>query len=242
MEVIPAIDLKEGAAVQLVGGDIHQERVHVDDPVAKALEFAEQGARWLHIIDLDRALGTGNNLQLIKRLLEEVPRVRFQVGGGIRFTEDIDDLLMAGAARVVVGTRAVTDDKWFAHVCDRYGDRILAAVDVKDDEILIQAWKESSGKKLHEWAKVADAAGVGGFLYTDVAKEGRLGGANVAGVDALVKAVKKPVIASGGIRHVEDLKHLAKAGAWGAVVGMAAYTGSLDLPAAHKEFRGAPGR
>jgi phosphoribosylformimino-5-aminoimidazole carboxamide ribotide isomerase len=198
------------------------------------------GSRWIHVVDLDRALGQGSNLQVVKRLLEQVQGVRFQVGGGIRFTEDIDDLLDCGAARVVVGTRAVTDDKWFAHVCDRYGDRIVAAVDVKQDEILIKGWQESSGRRLLEWANRADQQGVGGFLYTDVSKEGRLQGANIQGVEQLCKHVRKPVIASGGVRDVADLKRLAEAGAWGAVVGMAAYTGQLDLAAAYRTFHGAP--
>lgn len=240
MEVIPAIDLKNGAAVQLVGGDIAQERIHVDDPIEQAREFVRKGSRWIHIVDLDRALGTGSNLQTVKHILERVPGARFQVGGGIRFTEDIDDLLNSGAARVVIGTRAVSDDKWFAHVCERYGDRIVAAVDVKNDEILINGWQASSGKKVLDWAKRADAQGIGGFLYTDVSKEGRLQGANVAGVEQLCKHVKKPVIASGGVRDIADLKRLGDAGAWGAVVGMAAYTGRLDLAAAYKTFHGAP--
>jgi phosphoribosylformimino-5-aminoimidazole carboxamide ribotide isomerase len=240
MEVIPAIDLRNGAAVQLVGGDVAQERVHVDDPVEQARAFVKMGSRWIHVVDLDRALGQGSNLQVVKRLLEQVQGVRFQVGGGIRFTEDIDDLLDCGAARVVVGTRAVTDDKWFAHVCDRYGDRIVAAVDVKQDEILIKGWQESSGRRLLEWANRADQQGVGGFLYTDVSKEGRLQGANIQGVEQLCKHVRKPVIASGGVRDVADLKRLAEAGAWGAVVGMAAYTGQLDLAAAYRTFHGAP--
>lgn len=235
MEVIPAIDLRDGACVQLVGGDITNERVHVDDPIAQARKFIEQGARWIHIVDLDRALGNGNNLQCIKRLLE-LPGVRFQVGGGVRFTEDIDDLLMAGAARVVIGTRAVTDDKWFAHVAERYGQRIVVAVDARGDDILIKGWQESSGKRLLDWTTNADRSGVGGFLFTDVGKEGRLEGPNVESVERLCKKIKAPVIASGGIRSIEDLQHLWEAGAWGAVVGMAAYTGSLDVAAAHKHF------
>lgn len=241
MEVIPAIDLKDGACVQLVGGDVHQERVHVDDPVAQAQKFIDQGARWIHVVDLDRALGTGNNLQVIKRLLE-LPGARFQVGGGIRFTEDIDALFECNAARVVVGTRAVTDDKWFAHVCERYGDRILAAIDARGDDILIKGWQESSGKKLHDWAQKADKLGLGGLLYTDVAREGRLGGPNVEGVAGLVKKVKAPVIASGGVRDLDDLQALWEAGAWGVVVGMAAYTGGLDLPAVHRHFARKGGR
>ena len=240
MEIIPAIDLKDGACVQLVGGDVRQERVHIDDPVAQARRFVEQGARWIHVVDLDRALGTGNNLQVIKRILE-VPGARFQVGGGIRFTEDVDGLLECNAARVVVGTRAVTDDKWFAHCCERYGDRLVAAVDARGDDILIRGWQEASGKKLHEWAREADRMGLGAFLYTDVAREGRMEGANAEGVRELVRLVKRPVLASGGVRGMEDLEALRAAGAWGVVVGMAAYTGALDLPAAIRRFsKGAP--
>ncbi|HUR70113.1 MAG TPA: 1-(5-phosphoribosyl)-5-[(5-phosphoribosylamino)methylideneamino]imidazole-4-carboxamide isomerase [Candidatus Thermoplasmatota archaeon] len=235
MEIIPAIDLKGGACVQLVGGDPHHEKIHIDDPLAQAQKFIDQGARWIHIVDLDRALGTGNNLQIIKKILE-VPGARFQVGGGIRFTEDIDMLLECNAARVVVGTRAVTDDKWFAHVCERYGDRVVAAVDAKGDDILIKGWQESSGKKLHEWGAKAASQGIGGLLYTDVSREGRMGGVNAEGVATLVKRVKIPVVASGGVRHLDDLQTLWEAGAWGVVVGMAVYTGALDLKQAIAHF------
>lgn len=235
MEIIPAIDLKDGACVQLVGGDVRQEKVHVDDPVGQARKFAEMGAKWIHVVDLDRALGTGNNMQVIRKILE-VPGVRFQVGGGIRFTEDIDALFECNAARVVIGTRAVTDDKWFAHVCERYGNRVFAAIDARGDDILIKGWQEQSGKKLVPWAEQADRLGLGGFLYTDVAKEGRMGGVNAEAVAHLVKRVEAPVIASGGVRGMDDLQSLWEAGAWGVVVGMAAYTGALDLPNAFQHF------
>lgn len=235
MEIIPAIDLKGGACVQLVGGDPKHEKVRIDDAVEQARRFVEMGARWIHIVDLDRALGTGNNLQLIKRILE-VPGARFQVGGGIRFTEDIDALLECNAARVVVGTRAVTDDKWFGHVCSRYGDRVVAAIDARDDDILIKGWQESSGKKLHEWAAKASEMGIGGLLYTDVGREGRMGGANAESVAKLTKRVKLPVVASGGVRGMDDLQNLWEAGAWGVVVGMAVYTGALDLRGAIQHF------
>lgn len=237
MEIIPAIDLKGGACVQLVGGDVQQEKVHVDDPVEQARRFVEQGARWIHIVDLDRALGTGTNLHLVRRIINEVPSARYQVGGGIRFTEDIDDLFNAGATRVVVGTRAVTDDKWCAHVAERYGDRLVVAVDARGEDVLIHGWREVSGKKLLDFAMQCGAAGIGGFLYTDVAREGLMRGANVDGVRRLADALQKPVIASGGVGSLEDCAALAEAGAWGAVVGMAAYTGALDLPAAYKRFR-----
>jgi phosphoribosylformimino-5-aminoimidazole carboxamide ribotide isomerase len=235
MEIIPAIDLKGGACVQLVGGDPLHEKIHIDDPVDQARRFVAMGARWIHIVDLDRALGTGNNLQVIKKILE-VPGARFQVGGGIRFTEDIDALLEANAARVVIGTRAVTDDKWFAHVCERYGDRIVVAVDARGEDILINGWQESSGKKLHEWGAKAADMGIGGLLYTDVAKEGRMGGVNADGVAKLTKRLKTPVIASGGVGSMDDLQTLWEAGAWGVVIGMAVYTGALDLPKAIQHF------
>lgn len=235
MEIIPAIDLKGGACVQLVGGDPHHEKIHIDDAVEQARKFVSMGARRIHIVDLDRALGTGNNLQLIKKILE-VPGCRFQVGGGIRFTEDIDALFEANAARVVIGTRAVTDDKWFSHVCDRYGDRIVVAVDARGEDILINGWQEVSGKKLNEWGAKAAEMGIGGLLYTDVAKEGRMGGVNAASVAALVKRVKAPVMASGGVRSIDDLQSLWEAGAWGVVIGMAVYTGALDLPKAIQTF------
>lgn len=241
MEVIPAIDIRGGACVQLVGGDVTKEKVHIDDPVAQARKFIDMGAKWIHVVDLDRALGTGNNMQVIKRILE-LPNARFQVGGGLRFTEDIDDLLAANAARVVVGTRAVTDDKWFAHVCERYGNRIYAAVDARGDDILIKGWTESSGKKLLPWAKEADKLGVGGFLYTDVALEGRMGGVNARSVETLAKAVDVPVIASGGVSGMEDLQELWEAHAWGVVVGMAAYTGKLDVAGAIRHFARKGGR
>jgi phosphoribosylformimino-5-aminoimidazole carboxamide ribotide isomerase len=235
MEIIPAIDIKGGVCVQLVGGDPANEKVRVDDPVEQARKFVQQGARWIHIVDLDRALGTGNNLQLIKRILE-VPGARFQVGGGIRFTEDIDALLEANAARAVVGTRAVTDDKWFGHVCERYGDRVVAAVDARGDEILIKGWQESSGRKLIDWGARASEQGIGGLLYTDVSREGRMAGVNAEGVHKLAKRVKVPVIASGGVSSMEDLQDLWEAGAWGVVVGMAVYTGALDLQQAIRQF------
>lgn len=241
MQIIPAIDLRGGACVQLVGGDPRTEKVHIDDPVEQARKFVAQGAKWIHVVDLDRALGTGNNLQVIKRILE-VPGARFQVGGGIRFTEDIDDLLQCNAARVVVGTRAVTDEKWFSHVCERYGNRIYAAIDARGDEILIKGWTETSGRKLLPWAREADAAGVGGFIYTDVALEGRMGGVNAKQVESLAKTVGVPVIASGGVGGMDDLQALWEAHAWGVVIGMAAYTGGLDLPAAFRHFDRKGGR
>lgn len=238
MHVVPAVDLLGGACVQLEGGDLAKERVRLDDPVAEALRWRGMGADWIHVVDLDRALERGSNLRTVQRLIEEVP-ARIQVGGGVRQFDDIDALFNAGAARVVVGTRAVKDPVFLREAATRYGDRLVVAVDAKGDEIVVRGWTEGSGRSLIEFAREAASLGVGGLLYTDVGKEGRLGGANVDMVARLTAAVDVPVVASGGITTEQDLARLADAGAWGAVVGMAAYTGRLDMKAMFDRYRDA---
>lgn len=235
MFVIPAVDLLGGACVQLEGGDLAKEKVRLDQPVAEAARWHWMGAEWLHVVDLDRALERGSNLRIVQRLIEEVP-VKVQVGGGIRQFDDVDAMLNAGAARVVVGTRAVKDPVFLREAAARYGGRLVVAVDAKGDEIVVRGWQEGSGRSLLEFGREAAALGVGGLLYTDVGREGRLGGPNVEMVAALADAVDVPVVASGGITTMEDLERLAAAGAWGAVVGMAAYTGRLDMKAAIERF------
>jgi len=226
--VIPAVDLREGKCVQLVGGDYANERVRIPDPLAVARDWQQKGAPWLHVVDLDRATGRGSNLQVVKQILQEA-RVPVSVGGGIRFTEDIDDLLNAGAARVIVGTRAVTDPVWLEAAAARYGKRMAVAVDARGDEIVIKGWAEGSGVKLLDFAKQCDHLGLGALLYTDVGREGQMVGANVEAVGRLAAAVRTPVIASGGVATHEDLVRLRDAGAAGAVLGMSIYTGRIDL-------------
>lgn len=243
MHPIPAIDLRGGAAVQLVQGDLNQEKVRLPDPVAVAKDWASKGAEWLHVVDLDRAFAHGNNFRLIERLLEAVSEgVRVQVGGGVRFHDDIDALLNAGAARVVVGTRAVTDAEFLKDAARRYGKRLVVAVDARDNEVVVKGWTESSGKPLGRFAREASRAGVGALLYTDVGREGGLGGANVSGVRALVDAVPgTPIIASGGVAGLDDLLRLQAAGAAAVVVGMAFYTGRVDFVEAKAQLARAAG-
>ncbi|HVL48065.1 MAG TPA: 1-(5-phosphoribosyl)-5-[(5-phosphoribosylamino)methylideneamino]imidazole-4-carboxamide isomerase [Candidatus Thermoplasmatota archaeon] len=232
MRVIPAVDLRNGACVQLVGGDPREERVNVPDPVAQAQAFRDMGAAWLHVVDLDRAFGTGSNLRVVTRILEALPGMMVQVGGGVRFVEDIDTLLNAGAARVVIGTRAVTDPVFLHEIAKRYGRRVVIALDAKGGHVVAKGWTESTGRDVLEFAREVDGLGVGGILYTDVDREGRMSGANVEGVRRLAAAVSTPVVASGGVRDRADLDALRGTGAWGAVVGMAAYTGAVDMRAA----------
>lgn len=239
MQLVPAIDLKEGACVQLVGGVLAHEKIRLPDPVAEARKWADQGAEWLHVVDLDRAFQRGNNFEIVTRIIEAVSdRVKVQVGGGLRFTQDIDAVLDAGAARIVVGTRAVQDEAFLKEVAERYGKRAIVAVDARDGEVVIRGWTESSGKPLGRFAREAARHGVGGLLYTDVGREGRLGGANVLGVRSLVEAVPgTPIIASGGVSAVDDLLRLQMAGASATIVGMALYSGKIDYRKATDALR-----
>ncbi|HLE95774.1 MAG TPA: 1-(5-phosphoribosyl)-5-[(5-phosphoribosylamino)methylideneamino]imidazole-4-carboxamide isomerase, partial [Candidatus Thermoplasmatota archaeon] len=231
MNVIPAVDLREGACVQLEGGDMTAERVRRPDPVAEARRWHEMGAEWIHVVDLDRALGRGSNLRVVQRILEEVP-AKMVVGGGVRMFDEIDALLNAGAARVVIGTRAVTEPDFLREAASRYGNRLVVAVDARGEDIVVKGWTESSGHLLLDFAKQAGSLGIGALLYTDVGLEGRMTGPNVESVRRLAAVSRAPVVASGGIASMQDLDALREAGAWGAVVGMAAYTGKLDMQSA----------
>ncbi len=225
---IPAVDIRGGRCVQLVGGDPSVENVSRPDPVAEATRWVERGATWLHVVDLDAALDEGSNLPVIREILQAVP-VPVQVGGGLRSMEDVQEVLDAGARRAVVGTRAVRDPEFLQEAGAVFGDALVVAVDARGQEIVVKGWTEGSGEDLLTFATRADEAGVGGLLYTDVGREGRKTGANVEGVRSLVDAVGVPVIASGGIANAQDLQALMDAGAWGAVVGMAFYDGTLDF-------------
>lgn len=236
MKFIPSIDLRDGHCVQLVGGDLTQEKVRLPDAIAQAKAFEADGAEILHVVDLDRALGRGSNLQVVRHILESV-RIPVQVGGGIRVFEDIDYLLDCGAAKVVLGTRAVKDLQFLEEAADRYGNRLTIAVDARGDEIVVKGWTEGSGRTLHDFARQVDGLGVGSILYTDVGREGRMQGPNVDNVRKLTSSLKTRVLASGGIRNVADLVELKKAGAWGAVVGMALYTGAIATPAAKEALK-----
>lgn len=224
---IPAVDLRDGRCVQLVGGDPDDEPVSRPDPVAEAARWQERGARWLHVVDLDRALGEGDNLEVVRAILDEVG-IPVQVGGGLRTLDDVQELVDAGARRAIVGTRAVTDPTFLREAGEHFGDRVLVAVDARDGEVVVEGWTKGSGRPVRDLAREAAEAHVGGLLYTDVDREGRLAGPDVDGVRELVETAGVPVIASGGIASLDHLRALADAGAWGAVVGMAFYDGTLD--------------
>lgn len=235
MMLLPAIDLREGACVQLVGGDYADERVRLPDAVAQARAFVEMGAKRLHVVDLDAATGRGDNAELVARIAREAG-VPVQAGGGVRTVERALALVAAGVDRVVVGTRAVEDRSFLEQVAAELPERVVVALDVRGTEVLVRGWQGGSGKDLLELSAELDGLPLAGLLVTAVHLEGKLEGIDAELYRALVPSTRHAVIASGGVSGVDDLRALRDLGCAAAVAGMALYTGKLDLRAALEEF------
>ncbi|MGH7560321.1 MAG: HisA/HisF-related TIM barrel protein [Gemmatimonadales bacterium] len=235
MIAIPALDLRDGACVQLVGGDYAAERIRIDDPVSVARRWADLGFRRLHIVDLDAATGRGSNRETVRDILGASP-LPMQVGGGVRFEEDVAALLAAGADRVVVGTRAIEDRDWLATIATEHPGRVIVAADVRERRVVTRGWSETLALDVFDLVAELSELPLAGLLVTAVHREGRMAGADVPLMRALVARTSLPVIASGGIATLEDLQALAAAGCTGAVLGMALYTGTLDPRLVAEEF------
>jgi phosphoribosylformimino-5-aminoimidazole carboxamide ribotide isomerase len=236
VKVIPAIDVKGGKCVQLVGGKPGTEKVIIDDVMGVAKRWQSEGAEMLHIIDLDSALGTGNNETLIEMIAASIS-IPVQVGGGIRDEEKVQRLFDIGCERVIVGTRAIQDKPFVKKMADEYPDGIVVAIDSVANEVVIRGWQESSGKNLLAVVKDLESLPIFGFLYTNVEVEGQLRGIDPIPIQALANNTKKPLIVSGGVTTMGDLDLLQRIGARFAVVGMAIYTGRIDFKKAVREFR-----
>ena len=235
MIAIPAVDLREGAVVQLVGGDFEQEKVRLDDARDVARRWADHGFRWLHVVDLDAAAGRGANGPLVRDLLAESAAL-VQVGGGVRTTERVESLLADGASRVIVGTRAVEDLDWLREIADRNPGTIVLAADVRDRRVVTHGWTKTQA--LHVVDLVEELAGVplAGLLVTAVHREGRMEGTDLPLMEDVAEASAWPVFASGGVASMADLRALEDRGVAGAVIGMALYTGALDARTVAEEF------
>jgi phosphoribosylformimino-5-aminoimidazole carboxamide ribotide isomerase len=236
MKLLPAVDVKGGKCVQLVGGKPGTEKVTIDDVVGVARKWQGDGAEMIHIIDLDSALGSGDNETLIETLIGDLS-VPVQVGGGVRTPEKVQRLFEIGCERVIVGTRAIQDRVFTESIAGEYGDGIVVAVDSSADEVLIKGWQEGSGRGSVEVIKDLGQLPIWGFLYTNVEVEGRLQGIDSDRIRKVVSTTSKPVIVSGGITTVADLEQLKRIGAHSAVVGMAIYTGRIDFRTAVRDFR-----
>ncbi len=200
MKLLPAVDVKGGKCVQLVGGKPGTEKVTIDDVVGVARKWQGDGAEMIHIIDLDSALGSGDNETLIETLIGDLS-VPVQVAGGVRTPEKVQRLFEIGCERVIVGTRAIQDRVFTESIAGEYGDGIVVAVDSSADEVLIKGWQEGSGRGSVEVVKDLDQLPIWGFLYTNVEVEGRLQGIDSDRIRKIVSATSKPVIVSGGSRR-----------------------------------------
>jgi phosphoribosylformimino-5-aminoimidazole carboxamide ribotide isomerase len=237
--LIPAIDLQGGRCVRLVEGRPDTATVFGDDPLAWARRWADEGAERLHVVDLDGAFAGGpRHAPLIAAMVAGVP-VPVEVGGGLRDVDTVAGALATGARWAILGTAAALDPALLAAACARWPGRILVGVDAVDGQVAIEGWTRTLPLTALELARRADAAGAGAVIYTDVRRDGTGRGPNLEATAALASGAGLPVIASGGIAGVEDLRRLAAIpGVTGAIVGRALYTGAVDLRAATAALAG----
>ena len=235
MIVIPAVDLRAGKCVQLVGGSYDAEPIRLDDPVEVARDWTRKGFRRLHVVDLDAATGRGSNAALVGEIMREVDAT-FQAGGGVRESDDIERLLNDGAEWVVAGTRALTDSWWLEEVASNFPGRIIVAADVRGRAIVTHGWSRSGERDVIDCIEELNDLPLAGVLVTAVHLEGRMQGADLFLMEDVVESSTHPVIASGGIAGANDLRNLAERGVAAAVVGMALYTGALDARVVAEEY------
>ncbi len=226
----PAVDLRGGKCVQLVGGVPGTEVVALDNPLVQAERWVAEGADHLHIIDLDGAiLGKRINAAILSQIVKELD-LFIQVGGGIRTEEDVRSVLDLGVDRVILGTAALRDPDIVAQLSDRHGsEKIMVALDVKRGSVTTEGWKKSIGQQAVALGRLFEEKGAGSILFTNIDVEGQQSGIDLAPTRALVEAVKIPVVAAGGVTTIEDVLSLRGEGAAGAVAGTAIYTGKLSV-------------
>jgi phosphoribosylformimino-5-aminoimidazole carboxamide ribotide isomerase len=231
--VIPAVDIRGGRVVRLVRGDPERATEYSDDPVAAARRFEEQRAPWIHLVDLDAAFGTGNNTQLVGAACRAVG-VPVQVGGGLRSLGAVDEAISSGAARAILGTAAAWDPELVAAAVARHGERVAVAIDAQDGMTRVRAWNDV-GPPIDELIPLLDRAGAPRFIVTSVGSDGTMSGPDISLYEHFRTLTDRPVVASGGIRNVQDLRVLSDLGVEGAVVGRAVHEGTLLLEEALAE-------
>ena len=235
MIIFPAIDLLGGKCVRLVQGDFGRETVYSDDVAATALKWQNSGAKFLHVVDLDGArAGSPKNLDAIKKILDAVT-IPIEVGGGVRSLDDIERLLTLGVRRVILGSVAVENPSLVAEAVARFGSRIVVGIDARGGLVAVHGWERSSTVTADDLARRIVTAGVKTIIYTDISRDGMLSGVDAGVFARLAKSSGAQIVASGGVRSIEDiraLKAVETAGVVGVIVGKAIYTGALDLSAA----------
>ncbi|HET9059387.1 MAG TPA: 1-(5-phosphoribosyl)-5-[(5-phosphoribosylamino)methylideneamino]imidazole-4-carboxamide isomerase [Acidimicrobiales bacterium] len=245
MDLYPAIDLRDGRCVRLAQGDFGRETVYGADPVERAQAFEAGGAKWLHVVDLDAARsGTGVNREVVARIAAAV-NLPVQVGGGVREVSDAQDLFNAGARRIIVGTAAITRAGFLAELAERWPGKVAAGVDHFQGEVRVKGWAESSAHSVGDVVATLVADGAAAVIVTEISRDGLMVGPDLAGYRSLLETTEVPVIASGGVGSLDDLRKLA----WlrsnnrhlsGVIVGRALYEGRFNVPDAVAACRGLP--
>jgi phosphoribosylformimino-5-aminoimidazole carboxamide ribotide isomerase len=230
VELFPAIDIRRGRVVRLSQGSAERETVYGDDPAGMAESFVEAGARWIHLVDLDRAFDQGSNDEVIRRVVERVgPRVRLQLGGGLRTLDRVQAGLDLGVTRLVIGTAAATDPAMLdAAVALLPLDRLAVGLDARDGFVAVRGWTETSSLRATDLARRVVEQGIATLIYTDVTRDGMLRGPDLTGAMAL-QTTGARVVASGGVADLADLRRIGRAGLAGAIVGRALYEGRIAL-------------
>jgi len=230
MQIWPAIDLLGGKCVRLEQGDYQKETVFSDDPVAVARSFQQQGAKTLHLVDLDGAReGKPENLAVVESIVKAVD-MECELGGGIRDQEAIEVLLEAGLHRLVLGTSALKSSEWFCEMAALFPGQLVLGIDARDGLVATDGWLETSSVAATDLAQQFREVPLAAIVYTDIATDGMLAGPNVAAMAQMQQHASVPVIASGGVTTVDDVKQLAASGLAGAIIGRALYAGTLTLP------------
>jgi len=232
LELLPAVDVKDGRAVRLVQGALDKESIY-GAPLEVALEFQAAGAEWLHLVDLDAAFGRGSNATLLAEVVAALD-IKVELSGGIRDDESLKRALATGCTRVNLGTAALEDPEWTAKVIQQYGDRIAVGLDVRGTTLAARGWTKEGGE-LFETIERLDRDGCSRYIVTDVAKDGTLSGPNLELLKSVCAATKAPVVASGGVSSLADIAAIAELvdiGVEGSIVGKALYAGAFTLPEA----------
>jgi len=229
MKIFPAIDLYEGQAVRLMKGDHAQMTVYSSDPVAVARSFAQAGAEYIHVVDLEGARdGTTPNFSVVEAIVRE-SGLKVEIGGGIRSEDTVKKYIGAGVLRTIVGTAAVTDEALLRSLVERYGEQIAVGVDVKDGLVAIHGWTQVSTRTLEDFCTELQGLGVKTVICTDISKDGAMQGTNREMYRLLSGRFSMDIIASGGVSTLDDVEALRDMGLYGAILGRAIYTGGIDL-------------